>query len=454
MKNLTFAKSVRTINSLVLALVAVTFFVPAVVDKALEVVGYDNLLMADALAQGSKKEKRKLPGMSESMFKKLGKVTEAASPEEGSGKEPDFALAIKELKKIEKGCEKCNAYEVAQVYNYFGWVYYSMEDYPNSIKYYNLVVKQSPNIPWGMELQSIYTLAQLEYTQERYAKAIAHLDKWMELSDTVGADVYNLKSSICYQMEDKNCAIKNINIAINMVEEKGKIAKEAWYSLKRSLYLEKEDYKSALPILVKLVRHYPKKAYHQQLASVYGMLEQEKMQLAALDGLYLMGGIEKEQKLLNLAYLLIQGEYPYRAAKILEKGFADKMLKRNERNLETLAKAWGQAQEKRKAIPIMEEAAKLSDNGDLFGTLMGLYLDIDDSKKAIKAGKDALKKGKLKRVGDINLNIGVALLDIGNFGDAISYFKEAKKDKRTKRFAETWLKYAEREEYRRKQLES
>ncbi|SMF54964.1 Tetratricopeptide repeat-containing protein [Alteromonadaceae bacterium Bs31] len=406
-------------------------------------------------AVGKPSEKRALPGISEAFFKKLGKVADLASPPEdknGKAPEPDFRGALKELQKIEKGCSKCNQYEMAQIYNYYGWIYYSLEDYSKSVQNYKKVVQQSPMIPWGLELQTIYTLAQLEFSQERYKESVALLNKWMGLSNTVGASVYNLKSSICYQMDDKKGSLAHINIAVKMIEEKGQVAKEPWYSLQRALYLEKEDYRSALPILVKMVRHYPKESYLQQLAAIYGMLEQEKKQLGVLDATYLSDGLDKEQQLLNLSYLMIQNEYPYYAAKVLEKGMKDKVVKRSERNLETLAKAWGQSQEKKKAIPVMAEAASMSDTGDLYVLLLGLYLDIDNNKKAIEAGKKALKKGKLKRPGELHLNMGVAYVELKNYESAIKAFEKAKEYKRTKKFAESWLQHAKQELYRQEQL--
>ncbi len=460
-------KSMKSLGVSVLLGAAFTFAVPAALDKLLQPLGFDTQLVSAAYAKrnaacnviktdaaGKPKEKRKLPGISEAFFKKLGKVADLASPPEEDKRQPNFPGALKELQKIEKGCvkSKCNQYEMAQIYNYYGWIYYSLEDYGNSVKFYQKVVDQSPMIPWGLELQTIYTQAQLEFSQERYEPSVKLLNKWMKSSDTVGANVYNLKASICYQMDDKKGALDHINIAVKKIEDKGQVAKEPWYSLQRALYLEKEDYKSALPILIKMARHYPKNSYYQQLGAIYGMLEQEKRQLGVLDATYLAKGLEKEQQLLNLAYLMIQNDYPYYAAKVLEKGMKDKLVKRTERNLETLGKAWGQAQEKKKAIPVMTEAAAMSDTGDLYVIVLGLYLDLDNNKKAVEAGKKALKKGKLKRPGELHLNMGVANFELKNYKSAIKSFEKAMEYKKTKRFAESWLNHTKRELYRQEQL--
>lgn len=448
------SKKIGALGRSVLLAAAATFVAPAVLDRAASVLGADIQAMPRAFAQGSKKEKRALPGISESFFKKLGKVAELASPPEKNGVQPpgDFKGALQEIKKVEKQCDKCNKYEWAQVYNYYGWIYYSLEDMNNSIKYYKKVIEQSPQIPWGLELQVTYTLVQLMFSQERYAEALKNLNDWMKISDTVGADAYYLKSQICYQMEDKKCALDNINLAVKMVEDKDQIAKEPWYSLQKALYFEKEDYKSALPIVEKMVRHYPKKSYWQQLAGVNGMLEREKNQYYVLDAAYTMGALEKEQQLLNLAYLSMANDYPYKAAVIIEKGMKQKVIDESAKNLETLASAWRLAKETQKAIPVMDRAASKSDSGDLYGQLMAMYLYIDKNKEAVSAGKKAISKGNLRRAGEIHLNLGIAYLELHNYNDAIKSFKKAKEDKNVKRTADNWLQHAMREQYRAEQL--
>ncbi len=137
--------------------------------------------------------------MSEKIFKSLAKVAEYASPEEGSGKEPNLKAALDELKKIEKRCEDCNKYECSQIYNYFAWISYTLEDTDNAIKYYKKVVEQSPDIPIGLELYALKYISQLSFTIDKLDDLIIYLDKYIALAEEVGADIYQLRASICYQ---------------------------------------------------------------------------------------------------------------------------------------------------------------------------------------------------------------------------------------------------------------
>ena len=235
-----------------------------------------------------------------------------------------------------------------------------------------------------------------------------------------------------------------------MVEAKGGIAEEGWYNLLRALYLDEEDFKQATAILEKMIRHYPKKSYWAQLGSMYGMLERSGDQLHALDTSYLMGALTKEKQILNLAYLYLSESAPIKSVNILEKGMKDGSIERNEKNLEVLAIALRQAKEPKRVISVLESQAKLSKSGNAYVQLVGVYLDLNKPKEAIKAGNLALKRGNFKRgaEGELYINHGIAYFETRQFEKAKASFKKAIKLKKTARTGRTWLAYAEAEQKR------
>ena len=444
---------VKKLASRTMVVAGVAVALPAA-DLALNELGFTSgafISVAEAQAP-AKKKTRRTPAMSEKMSKAFAKVSELASPPEESGKKPDLRAALAEVKKIEKGCKKCNQYELAYVYNFYGWLTYSLDDIPAAVKYYKKVIAQVPNIPIGLEAQALLTISQLSFQLENYNDSIKYHDKWMKLATLITSDAYSYRAQIYYQMKRKKDSLSNITRAIKMVEEKGKVPKEGNFNLQRALYVEKEDYKSATTNLIKVVRHFPKKSYWIQLSGLYGLLEKSQRQVHSMDTAYIMGGVTKEQQILNLAYLFIGQEYPFRAAKILSKAINEKKVKASEKNLELLARAWSQAKETKKAIPVMAKAAAKSEKGDLFAHLAGMYLDVDDSKNAISAGKKALNKGKMKRPGEVHIYMGQAYIDLKKYKSAVGAFKKAMEDKGTKRIASNWLKYAENELNRSEQL--
>jgi tetratricopeptide (TPR) repeat protein len=417
---------------------------PALSVTVLEAVGI-SASFASAEAQSEQKT-RKVPAMREPVFKKLGKVQEAADAQ-------NWPAALAALKEMEAGKSGYNGYEIAQMYYFYGFVYYSMERYPQAISAYQQVLAQgAANLPEALEVGTLLTIAQLYFVTENYPKAVEYLNKWFAASETITADSYALRAQAYYQMENQAKALADINTAVSMSEKEGKLPKENWYGLQRFLYYEKNDYKKVTDILEKLVKHYPKGEYYKQLAGMYGQLKREKDQLHMMEAAYVAGALEKEKELLNMAYLYMGFDMPYKGAKVIDKGIKQKKIARNAKNLETLAQAYQMAQELQKSIPELEAAAKLSDKGDLYSRLAGIYLDLDKNEQAISMGAKALKKGGLKRKDQVYIVLGMANTNLKKYDAALKNLKEAKKDKRSEKFATQWISFVEGEQKREKQL--
>lgn len=417
---------------------------PAVSVTVLEAVGVA-APFAQAEAQSGEKT-RKVPAMRENVFKKLGKVQEAADAE-------DWNAALAALRDMEAGKEDYNAYEMAQMYYFYGFVNYSMERYQRAISAYKKVLAQGvENIPVGTELNSLKTIAQLNMVTENFDEALKYLNRWFAASDSVGATDYALRGQAYYQNGDEAGALKDINKAVSMYEAKGKVPKENWLSLQRFLYYEKNDYKTVTSILEKLVKHYPKGEYYKQLSGMYGELKREKDQLHMMEAAYIAGALQKEKELLNMAYLFMGNDVPYKGAKVIKKGIDEKKIERTSENLETLAQAYQMARELQKSIPELEAAAKLSDEGELYSRLAGIYLDLDKNEKALEMGGKALKKGDLKRPDQLYIVLGMANANLKKYDTALKNLEKAKEDERSEKFAEQWIGFVEGEMKREEQL--
>lgn len=428
-----------------LAIATPLAFVPTASVMVLDAIG----VSAESFKVYAQEERktRKTPALSQAVYKKLAVPNGLANPEE-EGVEPDFKKALEELKKLEaKDAKSWNEYEVANLYNTFGYVYYSLENFPQAIKYYKLVVAQSPNIPEGLEIGTIFTIAQLQFVSEDYAGALESLKKWFTLQDPmfITADNYSLLAQAYYQNKQFDQALSNIYKAIDIYKKKGELPKENWYSIALAIEFERENYKEVVGILEILVRNYPKPAYFKQLAGVYGLVNKEKNQMYLSDANYVAGFSDKQQEVLNLVYMMMGEGYSYRAAKVLEKGIDSKLIDGTEKNYELLSNAWLISQETDKAIDALTKAAEKSGSGDLYARLAGLYADDDQSKKALEFADIAFKKGGIKREDSLYISVGIANANLARWAEAVKAFEEASKDSRSKAFASNWKKYAESE---------
>jgi tetratricopeptide (TPR) repeat protein len=423
----------------------------------LDAVGVQSSLgKAQAQEDAPKRETRKTPALSQAVFKKLGVVNALVSPpEDAKDQEPKFDEALAELKKLEsKDATKWNEYELANLYNTYGFVYYNLENYTQAVKYYKLVIAQSPNIPLGLEISTLYTVAQLQFVSEDYAGALESLQAWFKQQDPmfINSDNYALLSQAYYQNKDFDNSLKSIYTAIDLYKEKGKEPKENWYSIALAIEFERENYTEVAGILEILVRSFPKPSYYKQLSGIYGLIGKERGQVYLSDATYVAGMVDKEQEALNLVFMMLGEGYSYRAAKILETGISSELIEKTSKNLEHLSNAWLISQETDKAIAALTEAAALSNEGDLYARLAGLYVDDNQEKKALEIADKALELGDVKREDSLYVSIGMANANLGRWQPAINAFKEAAKDKRSKAFAENWMKYSQGELVREQKL--
>ncbi len=430
-------------------LVAPLALVPSASSLVLQTLGFDALASGSVMAQEQQEKPqyktKKTFSLRQPVYKDFAKIQEKTDAEDWRG-----ALVV--LKGLEQSkAPDYTSYEKANLWNYFGWIYYSLENYDNAIRYYQKVLKEE-ELSDALQLGTLKTLAQLMFVKEDYASAVKILREYIDVNPIVGADDYVLLASGCYQLGDMKCALENVDIAVSKFEKAGKVPKENWYTLQRAVYYDKGDNAEVVNILIKLIRHYPKASYWKQLSGMYGAMGQERNQLYAMETAYLMGALDKDTELMNMAYLFMGADVPYKAVKVIRKGIKDKLIPETSKNLETLATALRLAQHVKEAIPEMEKAAEKSEKGDLFARLAGVYLDTDRNKAALSAGQEALKRGGIKRIDQLHIVLGMANMNLENYEAAIKEFDLAAKDKNSKRAAEQWREYAKSELERKKSL--
>jgi tetratricopeptide (TPR) repeat protein len=343
------------------------------------------------------------------------------------------------------------SYERSQVYNFLGYVYYSLDSYNEAINTYKKMLNE-PEVDERQAISTRYTVAQLYLVIEDYANAAKELEAWMRVSPIVGSDAKVLLGQAYYQLNRKTEALRLVEEAISEQESKGNLPKEGWWSLQRVIYYERNDYRRVVDILKKLIKHYPSFSYWRQLGGMYSELNQDMNQLVATELTYLAGNLDQERQLLSLAYMYIGAEAPYMAARILEKGMKEGKIKRTGENLEVLGLAYQQGQDNKKALPVLEQAAKASGKGSLYSRLSGVYLDLDQNEKSVVAARNAVKRGGVKRIDITYMNMGNALINMHCYNDAIKAFQKAAKDDRSAKYARQWIQYAENEGERRTKL--
>lgn len=376
-------------------------------------------------------------------FDKLMKAQELA--EKG---QYDDALA--ELDQL-KGA-KLNSYATAQMFNFYAYIYASKNDYKKAIAAYQEVLKQE-GAPEGLKLTAKYTLAQLYFQTEDYASCIRLMEEWLATAEKPTATAHIMLAQAYYQIEGYDKALSNVDAAIRLETEAGKPVQEAWLRLAAALHYAKNDYARTAQVYEQLLARYPKVMYLKQLAGMYSELGQDIKRLAVYDAVYEHGALKNESEVLNLAYMFLGQNMPYKAGRIIEIGMQQGLIEKSGKNIETLANAWAAASEHEKAIPALTEAAERSDKGLLYARLAGVYFDAGDYDKAAEAAIKADQKGGLKNEAGNLMLLGMAYFNSKKYEDALQAFRRAKQDKKMFADAAKWEEYTRGEIERIRALE-
>ena len=387
-------------------------------------------LVLSLFVQAARKEKQQATGAIDAKtFEKLMKAQELT--EAGQHNE---ALAVLDIIK-NKG--KIKGYGKSQMWNFYAFIYASKEDYSKAIEAYKQVIsiKETPE---ALALQAKYTIAQLYFQLEKYDSCIKYMNEWLKEIKKPTPTSHIMLAQAYYQKKKYDLALSHVDKAVSLEKASGRQVKESWLRLKSALYYDKGDYKNTAKTYEDLVKYYPKINYLKQLAGMYGELGKDMRRLAVFDAIYLNNSFKKEGDILNLAYMYLGQDVPYKAAKIIDKGMKDGIIKRNKKNVETLGNAWAQANQHDKAIPVLEEAAKLSEKGMLFARLAGVYFDAGDYQKAANAAVKAAKKGGLKNKGNNYLLMGMSYSNIKKYRKALQAFRKAKETKSIIKDARAW----------------
>jgi tetratricopeptide (TPR) repeat protein len=398
----------------------------------------------DEREQRDKQATKQAQAVSKEVFDKITKAQEQVDAK-------DYQGALRMLRNLYNP-DKLTEYEQANVLNYIGFVYYNMEDIPNAIKTYEQMVA-IPSLEPQMAKQTTYTLSQLYTMEEQYQKALDTLDKWFMLETNPAPEPFILKAQNLYQLQRYRDMIEPVENAMRVARERDKPVKEDWYVLLNFAYFQDEDYKMVRDIQKILLETWPRKRYWFSLAGAYTELGEDNNLIAAYGAAQDQGMLEKDSELVTMAQLYMQAEVPYKAAKLLEDEMAAGRVNKNEKNYRLLSQAWMLSMEDEKAVPALQEAARLSDDGELDVRLGNTYLNLGKYDECIEAVRTGLRKGGLKSADNAQISLGMCLYNKRQYQAAITAFRAASKTPRSRKISQQWIQVIEADVERNRQIQ-
>ncbi len=392
-----------------------------------------------AKKNADKKEKSKAPLIRKKTYDRLTTAQDLVQ-------EKKYAEATEILDKI-KGSRRLNRTELAQLWNFYAFIYFSQDLYPKAIEAYNKLLEQ-PELQLGVKTSTLYTLSQLHFLTENYNQALVRIQQWIELTEKPSPDAYALLGQAYYKLKQYKNSIPALKQAIELRKTSGKKIKENWYLLLRANHYELKDYKNMAVVLTELIILYPKPQYFRDLAGTYSQLGDTKKQLSVMESMYEKGQLKKASQIKNLANLFLIHEVPFKSAKILEKAIKDGLLEKNEKNLGLLSQSWVRAREDKKAINPLTQVANLSELGEPWIKLGRAYINLDQWPEAVNSLEKGLTKKGVKQPDSSYILLGMGYYNLKKLKMAKKAFTKATKvgnNKRNKKAARQWIKYLDTE---------
>lgn len=408
----------------------------------------DNLLGETLLAQEAKKSKKKTrrtPAMREKVYSQLARAQKLADEDKSTE-------GLEILTRLQKRSDQLNSYERAMMWNFTGFIHYGNNNTAGALAAFKQVV-EIKNIPESLELSTLYSLAQLHMQAEKYQDALTYVDRWAALNEKgLTSKALVLQANAHYAMKNYQPALKAISGAVDELKKAGKPLKENWLVLKRALHYELKQPEAVTKVSEELVRHFPKPKYWVELANMYGEVGKTRQQLAVLEAAYQQGYVSKKADFQSLAQLYYFSGAPYKAAELMTEQLSAGVLEKDVATLRFLAQAWSTAKENKKAVPVLREAAKISEDGNMDARLAEVLINLEKWQESIQVAESAIAKGKLDNPGNVDVALGMAYFNLKKYSKAIKHFRSAKKQQNTKKMAEQWLRFVEREKLKQERL--
>jgi tetratricopeptide (TPR) repeat protein len=283
-------------------------------------------------------------------------------------------------------------------------------------------------------------LLQIAYRLKEYPKVIELGNKYLETNPD--PDIGSYVGNAYYAVDDFPNTRRIMTDVVAKQEATSKPPEELTYRILQGACIKLKDNACVTDQLEKLVIHYPKPQYWQDLMSL--LMAQTKNNNQLLNMWRLADGndvLQDPAEFLEMAQLAIGQGLPGEAQAVLEKGNTKGVFKTatQKQQLNQLMTEAKQAVTLDKStLDKQDAAARAKPTGDNDVKLGAAYLSYGENAKAVEALQRGIAKGGVKNPDDAALLLGIAQLRSGNKPEAAKAFDTVTKDATMTRIAKLW----------------
>lgn len=361
--------------------------------------------------------------LSDRVFRVISQVNELMNPPE-EGAQPDLVRAKRELDGLNERYDSLNNFEKSTLLNFYTNYYLAMDDIANALLTFERILTID-DLRHEARLRALRSLGQLYASEERYREAIETLNRWRALSEEEDPNIFLILATSYYNLEDYREAIPLLISHMDMVVAGGGELRKNIYGLLNLMYIELEDYASALDVTRTMIALFDEAPEYRNLAAIYGYLNEDAKRLQTLELTYVRGFMENEAQYLTLAQSLAGVDAPIRGIKVMEDGLAQGIVEENESNLRRLTQMYIMASEFEGAVEPALKLTEVANDAQSWDYLGYIYLMNRDYASAVTAMQTALQRGGLDNQGEVQLSLARALVELDRYEEAATAARAA-----------------------------
>jgi hypothetical protein len=315
-------------------------------------------------------------------------------------------------------------------------------DNETAIKSFEAVIA-SGRLPASDQVKFVQAVAGLYYRLKDYPKTITWLTRYIK----EGGDDPKMRALLTqtyYLNGDYARAAQEVRAELNADEKAGRTPPEEQLQLLANLAAKQNDKAGYTNALEKLVAHYPKKDYWNDLLtrvqSKPGYSDRLSLDLYRLK--LASGQMRSAAEYMEMTQLALQAGFPAEAKKVTDKGFESGALGTGaeaERHKRLRELAIRTAADDLRTMTLGESDAMNSKEGTALVNLGYAYVTAGQNEKGINLMEQGIRKGGIKRMEDAKLHMGIAYLQAEQKAKAVQMFKTVQGTDGTADLARFWV---------------
>jgi hypothetical protein len=321
-----------------------------------------------------------------------------------------------------------------------GVAYANLKKYPDAIRELDAALN-SPCMVEADKPARIKLLMQLTYQSKVYDKAVEYGNKIYKPGGDPDVGIY--LANAYYVKDDYENARRVMTDVISTMEANGQTPDEQTYRILQSACLALKDDKCVVDLIEKLVTHYPKPSYWENL--IDALLRTSSSDRELLNILRLSDGaqaMKDPEEFIEMANLSMAQGLPGEAQAILEKGQQKGVFtspKEKDHASRVLTDAKQAVTLDKSTLDKQDASARAKPIGEADVKLGAAYLSYGQNDKAIEALQRGIGKGGVKLPDEAGLLLGIAYLRSNNKPEAVKAFQTVNKDPMMAHLAKLWL---------------